>query len=85
MQISPVSGVGSVNSGSKRESPPEFDVGDRVRIKPGVQAEQRNAEGVVRAILSSDKVPPGTRLYSIEFEFGTKTLYGTQLLSPSRS
>ena len=56
-----------------------FKTGDRVRWSKGTLPEYQNAEGTVTAILETTDDLPEFTLYEIEFEFGKRTLYRTQI------
>ena len=57
-----------------------FGVGDHVRWTRAVNDPNKvHVPGVVRAIIPSDFGLDEFTMYDVEFEFGTFTLYGTQI------
>jgi hypothetical protein len=57
-----------------------FKVGDSVRwVKAVASPEFKNAVGIVELVIPSNTDGPKFDIYNIEFEFGTRTLYGTQI------
>jgi hypothetical protein len=59
---------------------PVFKVGDHVRWINAVSIpELKNAVGVVESVIPNDTQVDEFTMYEIEFEFGPRTLYGTQI------
>jgi hypothetical protein len=59
---------------------PGFKVGDHVRwVKAAFSPEYKNAVGIVESGIPSDTDAEGFTMYDIKFEFGKRTLYGTQI------
>jgi hypothetical protein len=59
---------------------PLFQVGDHVRWVNAVSSlEYKNAVGTVEFMIPNDTGVEEFTMYDIQFEFGTRTLYGTQL------
>jgi hypothetical protein len=59
---------------------PVFLVGDKVRWVSAVSVpEYKNAVGVVESVIPNDTQVDEFTMYEIEFKFGPRTLYGTQI------
>jgi hypothetical protein len=59
---------------------PRFTKGDRVRwVRAVALPENRNAVGVIVAVIPNDTNVDDFTMYDITFPFGTLTLYGTQI------
>jgi len=57
-----------------------FRVGDNVRWVRAVSApEYRNIVGIVIAVIPDEHNSPDFSMYEVQFSFGTRTLYGTQI------
>lgn len=86
MNVSPVNPVSGYYSFKSRLAEATYQVGDRVRLtRPDSQSQSDDVEGVVRAVISTDKVAPPHRLYSVEFSSGIQTLYGSQMQTGAKS
>ncbi len=59
-----------------------FNRDDRVRwVRALPNAEYENAVGTVRDVIPNDASLDAFTMYDVEFQFGTFTLYGTQIES----
>lgn len=57
-----------------------FKVGDKVRWRHGVpELKAKNALGTITAVIPNETGVDELTLYEIKFDFGTFTLYGSQI------
>ena len=59
--------------------PQSFSVGDRICCIKATSAEYKNSIGTITAIIPAVSGSPEFTTYAIQFVFGKRTLYGTQI------
>jgi hypothetical protein len=63
-----------------------FKVGDKVRWRHAVhELKAKDALGTITAVIPNETSVDELTLYEIKFDFGTFTLYGTQIVQEPQS